>query len=110
MWAFLCPATINLSKNDHKLINIKQRTKKIKTSRDSWFSFFFYSLGTSVHSHAKLAIMCIKISVADPWYFGTDQDPGIRTHDLRIRFRLAIFVGHLQEDNKKKLVSFWSYI
>ncbi len=42
-------------------------------------------------------------SVADPWHFGTDPDPRIRTYDnrIRIRFRLLLQVFFL---------TFWRYI
>ncbi len=39
-------------------------------------------------------------SVVEPWHFGTDPDPGIRTTDLPIRI-LLIFVSSWQDANKK---------
>ncbi len=36
----------------------------------------------------------------DPWHFGTDPDPRIRTADLRIR--ILLFSSVAEKDAKKK--------
>jgi hypothetical protein len=39
-----------------------------------------------------VALLTVESSVPDPWHFGTDPDPWIRTLDLRIRIWLRILL------------------
>ncbi len=45
-----------------------------------------------------------QISVPDPWHFGMDPDPRIRTYDLRIRLRILLFSSVTFEMPTKKFL------
>ncbi len=74
-------------------LSLPSSSKVVVTSRPS---MLLLTLAIFVLHISKVALplYCVKkliVSVLDPWHFGTDPDPRIRTSDKWFRIRIQLF-------------------